>query len=127
MIGSTTMYNLEFQLPHIPEHFHLPIPADALGNGSDQERAAAATTSPNAMACSKVSPAALRPRRKCVKWEPKENETILKMKGEGCSWEGIHRALPHRTPGAIQVQYSTKLKKQYWQKRRRGGPRSKAG
>ncbi|KAH8747563.1 hypothetical protein BGZ57DRAFT_739444, partial [Hyaloscypha finlandica] len=75
-IGSTTMYNLEFQLPHIPEHFHLLIPADALGNGSDQERAAAATTSPNAMACSKVSPAALRPRRKCVKWEPKENETI---------------------------------------------------
>jgi hypothetical protein len=27
------------------------------------------------------------------------------MKEEGWSWEEIHAALPHRTPGAIQVQY----------------------
>jgi hypothetical protein len=33
------------------------------------------------------------------------------MKKEGCSWEEIHHALPDRTPEAIQVQYSTKLKK----------------
>jgi hypothetical protein len=28
--------------------------------------------------------------------------------------EEIYAALPHRTPGVIQVQYSTKLKKQSW-------------
>jgi hypothetical protein len=29
---------------------------------------------------------------------------------DGCSWEEIHAALPHRTLGAIQVPYSTKLR-----------------
>jgi hypothetical protein len=33
------------------------------------------------------------------------------MKKRGLLMEEIHHALPDRTPGAIQVQYSTKLKK----------------
>ncbi|KAF8855580.1 hypothetical protein BDZ45DRAFT_501146 [Acephala macrosclerotiorum] len=37
---------------------------------------------------------------------------ILKMREEdGCSWEEIDAALPHQTKDAIQVRYSTKLKK----------------
>ncbi|PMD14931.1 hypothetical protein NA56DRAFT_582813, partial [Hyaloscypha hepaticicola] len=94
-IGNETTYNLEFQLSHIPEHIHLPVLSEAFGMRSNE-------------AHSKMQP--LQSKRKSVPWTPKENETIRKMKKDGCSWEEIHRALPDRTPGAIQVQYSTKLK-----------------
>jgi hypothetical protein len=77
----------------------------------DKETSAEAATPHNTIAHSKVQPATLQSKRKRVPWKPEENETILKMKEEGCSWEEIHAALPHRTPGVIQVQYSTKLKK----------------
>ena len=59
----------------------------------------------------RVQPATSRVKRKRIPWTPEENRKIVKMKKQGCSWEEIHRALPDRTPGAIQVQYSTKLKK----------------
>jgi hypothetical protein len=59
----------------------------------------------------KVQPATLRTKKSRVRWTPKENKTILRIKKHSCSWEEIHHALPHRTLGAIQVQYSTKLKK----------------
>ena len=110
-VGKETVYNLEFQLPHIPEHLHLPILSEALGIRSDKETSAEIRTSHSAVAHSEVRPATLRPKRKRVPWKSEENETILKMKKEGCSWEEIHHALPDRTPGAIQLQYSTKLKK----------------
>ena len=111
-IGNNTTYNLEFQLPHIPDHLHLPIPSEALGNGSDKETPAEASTLHHAMAHSKMYPAALRSRVKRVRWTPEEDATILKMREEdGCSWEDIHAALPHRSIGTIQVHYSTKLKK----------------
>jgi hypothetical protein len=109
-IGDDVTYNLEFQLPRSPEHFYLPISADALGNGSDQKAATAAANPHNTVARSKVRPETLQAKRKRVPWTPEENETILKMKEEGCPWEEIHAALPHRTLGAMQVQYSTKLK-----------------
>lgn len=94
-IGNETVYNLESQLPHIPEHLHLPVPPpppEALGMHTNETSAQAA-------------------KRKCVPWKPKENKTVLKMKERGCSWKEILNALPHRILGAIQVQYSTKLKK----------------
>ncbi|KAJ8058429.1 hypothetical protein OCU04_012618 [Sclerotinia nivalis] len=50
-------------------------------------------------------------RRNSSRWTSSENKKILNMKKRGCSWEEIHTALPNRTQGAIQVQYSTKLKK----------------
>ncbi|KAI9748733.1 MAG: hypothetical protein M4579_007133, partial [Chaenotheca gracillima] len=109
-IGNETTYNLEFQLPRIPEHLYLPIPSEALGFGSNTGTSAEVGTPHSAVAHSEVRPAILRPKRKRVPWKSEENETILKMKKEGCSWEEIHHALPDRTPGAIQVQYSTKLK-----------------
>jgi hypothetical protein len=111
MIGNETTYNLEFQLPHMPEHLYLPIPSKALGIGSNKAASAKAVTPHNTITHSEVRPVILQPKRKRVLWKPEENETILKMKKEGCSWEEIHDALPDRTPGAIQVQYSTKLKK----------------
>jgi hypothetical protein len=110
-IGNKTTYNLEFQLPRIPEHVYLPIPSDELGIGSNTGTSAEVGNPHSAVAHSEVRPATLRPKRKRVPWKSEENETILKMKKGGCSWEKIHRALPDRTPGAIQVQYSTKLKK----------------
>jgi hypothetical protein len=110
-IGNETTYNLEFQLSHIPEHLHLPVLSEALGMRSNKEMSAEAATPHDTGAHSRVHSAALQSKRKRVSWKPEENETILKMKKEGCSWEEIHRALPDRTLGAIQVQYSTKLKK----------------
>ena len=110
-IGNETAYNLVFQLSYVPEHLHLPVLSEALGMRSDKEASTEVGTPYSAVAHSEVRPATLRPKRKRVPWKPEENETILKMKKEGCSWEEIHHALPDRTPGAIQVQYSTKLKK----------------
>ena len=77
---------------HIPEHLYLPVPSEALGMHTNETSAEAA-------------------KRKRVPWKPKENKTALKMKERGCPWKEIHNALPHRTLGAIRVQYSTKLKK----------------
>ena len=103
-------YNLKFRLPRIPKNFYVPISADALGNGSDQELAAAAANPHNTVAHSKVQRETLQAKRKRVPWTPEKSETILKMKEEGCPWEEIHAAMPHRIPEVIQVQYSTKLK-----------------
>jgi hypothetical protein len=111
-IRNKTTYNLEFQLPHVPEHLHLPIPSKALGLRSDKETSAETVTPHDASAHSKMHPAAVRPQIKRVRWAPEEDATILKMREEdGCSWEEIHAALPHRTIETIQVHYSTKLKK----------------
>ena len=91
-IGKETVYNLESQLPHTPEHLHIPVPSEALGVHTNETSTGAA-------------------KRKRVPWKLKENKTVLKMKERGCSWKEIHNALPHWTLGAIRVQYSTKLKK----------------
>ncbi|CZR69119.1 uncharacterized protein PAC_20209 [Phialocephala subalpina] len=111
-IGSKTTYCLEFQLSHIPEHLYLPVLFEALGMRSNKETSADAITPHDASAHFKMHSAAVRPRIKRIRWTLEEDATILKMREvDGCSWEEIHAALPHRTPGAIQVQYSTKLKK----------------
>jgi hypothetical protein len=105
-IGNKTTYNLEFQLPRVPEHLH----SEALGMRSDKETSAEATTPHDASAHSKMYPAAGR-QIKRVRWTPEEDATILKIRKEdGCSWEEIHDVLPHRSIGTIQVHYSTKLK-----------------
>lgn len=109
-IGNETMYNLEFTLPRILDHVHLPIPSEALSNGSNEETPAEVGTLHNAMAHSKVYPAASQSRLKRVRWTPEEDAEMVRMKEDGCSWEEIHAALPHRTQGTIQVRYSTELK-----------------
>ncbi|TVY93988.1 hypothetical protein LAWI1_G003141 [Lachnellula willkommii] len=109
-IGADIIYNLEFQLPCTLDRCCLPIATHALDNGSNQEMSAAARTPHSAVSHSEVEPATLQAKRKRVLWTSEENKIVLKMKKEGCQWDEIHAALPHRSPGAIQVQYSTKLK-----------------
>ncbi|APA11291.1 hypothetical protein sscle_07g060610 [Sclerotinia sclerotiorum 1980 UF-70] len=104
IIGNDTTYTLEFQLQHVPEHLHLPVIAEALGADTFAQ-----TQSSCSILHSEVRSAG--PKGKRVRWEADEHETIVRMKKDGCSWEEIHDALPHRTQAAIQVQYSTKLKK----------------
>lgn len=105
-IGNNATYNLEFRLQDVPEQLHLPILSEVLGVDTFAE-----ASSPLNMVHSKLHSARSQAKRKHVPWELKEHETILRMKKDGCSWEEIHHALPHRTQAAIQVQYSTKLKK----------------
>jgi hypothetical protein len=132
-IGDKTIYNLEFQLPHVQEHEHLH--SEALGMRSDKETSAEAATPHDASAHSKMHPAAVRPRIKRLRWAPEEDATVLKMRDEdGCSWEEIAKApllLPHRTPEAIQQRYyairagvgEADVSGGQQQKRRRGRPR----
>jgi hypothetical protein len=128
-IGNKTIYNLEFQLPHVQEHLH----SEALCMRSDKETTAEAATPRDANAHSKMHPpAAVRPRIKRAPWRPEEDATVLKKKDEdGCTWEEIGEAL-HRTPLAIKVQYSKMIRAGVGeadvsggqqQKRRRGRPR----
>jgi hypothetical protein len=53
------MFNLEFQLSHVPEHFYLPILSKALGMRSNKEASTEAATPHNIVAHSKVPPVAL--------------------------------------------------------------------
>jgi hypothetical protein len=110
-IGSETTYNLEFKLPCILEHLNLPINPKELHICSSREAPAKVAIPLEAAAHSKMYPAALRPQIKRAAWTPEEDAALLKMRNEGCSWEDIHAALPHRSKGTIQVRYSTKLKK----------------
>lgn len=112
-IGNEITYNLQFRLQHIPEHLHLHVLSRALNTDSTHN-----STSIHHDNLQSKTP--LQVRRKRVSWRPKENKTILAMKKNGCTWKEIHQALPHRSQGAIQVQYSTKLKK----KRILSSPRS---
>jgi hypothetical protein len=119
----------KFQLPPVQEPFH----SEALGMRSDKETAAEAATPNGASAHSKMHPAAVRPRIKRVRWTDEEDATVLKMRDEdGCSWEAIAEALPHRTPQTIQQHFyairagvgeADVSGGQQQQKRRRGRPR----
>jgi hypothetical protein len=98
-IGNKTVYNLEFQLPYVPEYLH----SEALGIRTDKETSAEAATPYDASIYSKMYPTTVRPRMKRVRWTPKEDATVLRMRDEdGCSWEEIAKVLPHRTPETIQ-------------------------
>jgi hypothetical protein len=97
--GSETTYNLEFKLPSISGHLHLPIDLKALDINHD-----AATHS-------KIHQAPLQPKKRRVKWTPEEEATLFNIWNDGCSWEEIAAALPGRSEGTIRVRYSTKFKK----------------
>jgi hypothetical protein len=90
-------YNLEFKLPSISEHLHLPIDPNALDINYD-----AATHS-------QIHQAPLKPKKS--KWTEAEDMKLLQMWNEGRSWEYIFAALPHRSEGTIRVRCSTKFKK----------------
>jgi hypothetical protein len=109
-IGDDMTYNLEFKLPSILEHLRLPIDPKELDITSNKEALPKVPIYNNAAAHSKIYQAPLQPKKKRVKWTPEEDATLLRMRNDGCSWEDIHDALPHRSIGTIQVHYSTKLK-----------------
>jgi hypothetical protein len=108
-IGDNMTYNLEFKLPSISEHLHLPIDPKALDICSSKEAPAKVPTYYEAAAHSKTRRALLQfmKKRKHVKWTIEEDATLLQMRNDGCSWEEIAKALPHRTPKTIQVHFST--------------------
>ena len=101
-------YNLEFKLPSILEHLHLPINPRVLDTYSNKEALAKVPTHHDATTHSKIHQAPLQPKkkRKYVKWTIEEDATVLKIRDEdGCSWEEIHDVLPHLTLGKIQAHY----------------------
>jgi hypothetical protein len=110
-IGNETTYNLEFKLSCISGRLNLPINPEALDICSSREALARAAIPHEAAAHFKVYPAAVWPRIKCAPWTPEEDATLLRVRNEGCSWENIYAALPHRSKGTTRVRYSTRLKK----------------
>ena len=111
IIENEITYNLEFKLPRILEHPNIPVPSNLLSAGLSKEIYTKALSPHITAAHSKVRPAISHAKKKRVPWSLNEYSTILQMKKQGCSWEEIHRALPHQTQGVIQVQYSPKLKR----------------
>lgn len=109
-IGNGTTYNLEFTLPCISERLDLSISAEALGTDSSREVSVEPMISRKATLHSKIHAAVSRPLIKRAAWTPKEDAMLRRMRDDGCSWDDIHAALPHRSKGTIQVHYSTKLK-----------------
>jgi hypothetical protein len=104
-IGNKTMYNLEFQLLHIPEH-HLTVISEALGIRSNKEMSAEATTPYDAGAHCQIHSAAVRPQIKRVRWTPEEDATMLQDEGGGWLLVGRDPSCPpspeHRDdPGAL--------------------------
>jgi hypothetical protein len=58
---------------------------------------------------SRMRQAPLRRQSPHHPWTREEEATLREIK-EGRSWDEIYAALPHRSKGALQVRYSTKLK-----------------
>jgi hypothetical protein len=109
-IGDDVTYNLEFKLPSISEHLHLPIDSKALDICSSKEAPAKASTHHDAAAHSKIHQAPLKPKKSKVSWI-EDDIKLVQMWNEGRSWEYIFAALPNRSEGSIRVRCSTKLKK----------------
>ncbi|KAL2063229.1 hypothetical protein VTL71DRAFT_5033 [Oculimacula yallundae] len=93
-VGDNVTYNLEFKLPSVSECVHIPIDRAAL---ESDYKAAAHSKTP------------LKSKKSRVPWSKKEN-AILRTRKSGCSWKAIHKDLPGRSMGAIQVRYSTMFK-----------------
>jgi hypothetical protein len=110
-IGNDTTYNLEFKLPCMSERLSLPMTVESLDTGSDQEESVNLATRHKTRSYSKISAATSQQQMKRAPWTPDEDTTLRTMKNQGCSWEKIHAALPHRSKGTTQVRYYTKLKK----------------
>lgn len=61
---------------------------------------------------SKIRQAPLRCQITRHLWTREGDATLRKVKKEGCSWEEIHIAFPHRSKETLHVHYSTMFK---WQ------------
>jgi hypothetical protein len=103
-------YNLEFKLPSISEHLHLPIDPRALDACSNKKALAKVSTHHDAATHSKIHQAPLQPKKSKVSWI-EDDIKLVQMLNEGRSWEYIFAALPNRSEGSIRVRCSTKFKK----------------
>ncbi|KAH6716257.1 hypothetical protein BKA61DRAFT_461898, partial [Leptodontidium sp. MPI-SDFR-AT-0119] len=74
-IGDNVTYNLEFKLPSISKHLHLPINPKTLDICSSKEVPAKVPTHHEADAHSKTRQAPLQPKKRRVKWTPEEDAT----------------------------------------------------
>lgn len=110
-IGDAVTYHLEFKLPSFSELLYFPSSPEASGLYSRKEARLKCQyqTSHSAVVYSKTRPIKSRLPTKRILWTEEEDDILVRMKEDGCSWEEISDALPFRTPGAIQVYYSTQL------------------
>ena len=69
-------YNLEFKLPSISEHLHLPINPAVLEICSSKEAPAKAPINHDAAAHSKVHQVPLQPKKRRVEWTAESIGTI---------------------------------------------------
>lgn len=133
-IGNEIKYNLEFKLPYIPERLDLPISETSFSMDSTQAvptQAVQAQAVPTQAVPAQAVPAQAVPNQEVPMqempgtpatpgepkvqyppWTPEEDQTVIAMKSEGCSWDEIHAILSHRTKLSIQVRWSRKLKAQ---------------
>jgi len=123
-IGDDISYNLEFKLPSISGHLHLPINPKALDIDHNTvahsqihqaplrvEKRSVKRKSTSTATCHRVPSATLQAKRTRVPWTEEEETTLLQMRNDGRPWEEISAALPGRSIGTIRVRCSTKFKR----------------
>ena len=111
-IGEDVTYSLEFRLPSTPDHPYLaanPSKAAFCSRGNTRPKPLRRTSYSSVLHSRTRSAKAKLPTTRNL-WTKQEDRTVVKMKKDGCTWEDIHDALPHRSLGSIKVHYSTKLK-----------------
>lgn len=90
----------------MPRNTSISLPFEALGVRSNKGASAEAATPCEAIAHSKVHPTAVQPQKSVFDGHLKRMRRYSRWEEDGCSWEEIHAA-----KDAIQVRFSTKLKK----------------
>ena len=107
-IGEEVTYNLEFRLPSISDHLHFPTSPSKLGFCSlkDDRPMPLHRTSHSPIVHSKAQHIKAKRLAKRNPWTKEEDNTLVRMKDEGCKWKAIFNAIPSHTPGSIQVRYS---------------------
>ncbi|KAG0644942.1 hypothetical protein D0Z07_9333 [Hyphodiscus hymeniophilus] len=111
-VGKETTYNLEFRLPFTYDHPHFPTDSleVAFCSRENARPRPLYRTSHSPFVYSKTRSAKAKLPTTRNLWTKQEDRIVVQMKADGCSWEDIRDALPHRSMGSIQVRYSTKLK-----------------
>jgi hypothetical protein len=104
-IEDEIVYNLEFTLPRITGCLNLSVSQEALGTDYSWGASAELTKPSEALSHSRIQKAASRTRVERIPWTPKEDVILRNIKKRGCSWEKIHRGLPSRSKGTIQVRF----------------------
>lgn len=105
-IGNEKILNLEFSLPCGLADACLPLaalrPPSSTPNPSHQMAHRGGIT--------RMDLSSYDSRSRGDRWTAEEDDIVRNMRQRRCSWDEIQTKLPHRSKGAIQVRYSTKLK-----------------